>query len=850
MPRSSQYQAGGKPAPGRRGAGLAAGIRPLALAALVGCSPLATGAGAGDAARFSFQIPRQSAEQALIDFAEQAGVTFIFPYEEASRVEANPLRGLYTREEAIRILLENTGLSPRFGGNGVLSINSEQQSDKGKHMNNNSRGFFAQFVSAVTVALGGGLAQATAADTSSGMVIEEVIVTAQKRSERLVDVPISVSNLSADQLRDAGITHARDLSQVVPGLNFAMQGALAQPTIRGIGSTLTAAGDESNTALYIDGVYMSQMYANFFDLPSIERIEVLKGPQGTLFGRNATGGAINIITREPDQVRSGQVGAGLGNLGERQVSLYLNDGRTDTLAVNLAVDVLENDGYIRNSVNGDRTGDRQSTSVYSKWQFTSSASTTLTLGLDYAERDDNANLAIAPLDGNAVFGSVVPANPYEIALSLTPTQTNKTQGISLKADVDLDWASLRSITAYRDTEIRVITDGDAVSLPLVMVDFIQATKDLSQEFNLSGSGDAYNWILGAFYFESRGGYDPIFVDVSGLGLGTSSRFSDADVTAWALFGEYTRELLPDLFITAGLRYSDEEKTLQVNQTIFNGFPLGPSPASSASWDNLSPRLVARYQLSDDANLYASVSEGFKSGTIRLEDPTPVEEETALAFEVGYKVVAGTLTLNTSAFLTRYDDIQAQVFVGNPDDPNSTFSFSLVNAAESEIRGLEVELFYAASDRLNLSFGTAILDAEYTSFPGVQGFLPRPAPVRGNDEVTVDASGNQMIRSPDWTANLGATYRIPLDSGELLVNGNLFYTDDFYWDFENRLRQDAYHLVNASVTWLSDDGAWRLATQVKNLTDERYSQWMFAAAAADTLTYALPRTYGASVEYRW
>src|SRR5690606_41276 len=107
-----------------------------------------------------------------------------------------------------------------------------------------------------------------------------------------------------------------------------------------------------------------------------------------------------------------------------------------------------------------------------------------------------------------------------------------------------------------------------------------------------------------------------------------------------------------------------------------------------------------------------------------------------------------------------------------------------------------------------------------------------------------------IRSPDWTANLGATYRIPLDSGELLVNGNLFYTDDFYWDFENRLRQDAYHLVNASVTWLSDDGAWRLATQVKNLTDERYSQWMFAAAAADTLTYALPRTYGASVEYRW
>jgi iron complex outermembrane receptor protein len=671
----------------------------------------------------------------------------------------------------------------------------------------------------------------------------DIVVTAQRREERLKDVPISITALSSAVLERAGVSDTTALAIVTPGLLFPRNGAYAQPAIRGIGTNLTSG--EANVAIYVDGVYMPSQNANFFQLPDVQQIDVLKGPQGTLYGRNSTGGAINITTVAPTSEPHLRLRASYGNFNQVDLSGNVSGPIAgDKLAGSLTGFYYSTNGYAKDVLRGTNPAATLSYGGRAKLRWTVSDSSDITFAFDASRYKDGTSYSLKVLGGNTnVPGATIPSGPRNLALSFDPYFDTRQLGASMTAKFELPFAVLTNIISYRGITFNTVVDTDRTPNRNQYSSFDIHQKTYTEELNItSPGGRPLQWTAGIYLLDDISDLTK-FISSGAVVLNSSK--IEAKAAAIYLQGDY--KILPQLTFTAGLRYSTETKTLDVGRAIN---PL----QSEKTWNALTPRLALRYAINNFSNIYLSWTRGFKSGAYNQTSPsvTPVDPENVDAIEAGYKYGRGSTIVSLAAFRYDYRDIQVNAY-----NPGGLSVFT--NAARAKIYGGEVQAGGQVAPGLRVDGGAAWIHAKYDSFPTATVFVPlttaaqcgtNPNRPCGNAQTLFNASGKSMVRAPGLTANLGFSYVQPAFGGNFELSAIVYHNGGFYWTPSNRVRQAPYQLLNASIAWSPNGGKLRFSIWGKNLTDTLYVLYEAETAAGDSVSYAAPRTIGAAVELKF
>jgi len=697
------------------------------------------------------------------------------------------------------------------------------------------------------------------AAASAPGTIAEVIVTAQRREESLQKVPIAVTAVSPAALETAGVVSSLDLPRVAPGLTTAptVANAIFVPYLRGVGSNSPATGNDSSIAVYIDGVYQSDKLANIFDFADIQRIEVLKGPQGTLFGRNATGGAINIVTLQPKDTLSGSAEASYQRFNRFTAKGYLTGPLSDTLSASLAVQHIGGGDFLTNTGKDDpgKFGGTKSNSVDAKLRFTPSDRFEALASLMFVDRStDDLGSNLYPVPGTKPVGVLLGGRAdfglYEYSGSPNLVAT-KTYRATLKARYSLDAVDIVSLTGYVHSRDHNKLDFDGTTADISYFDEVQGTKDFSQEVQVLSTGSGpLQWVLGGYYSRNKAYINPLDVgggvpfattDAENGTIGPAASFpAGGSVTSIlargptrsvAAYGQATYALTDSTHLTAGLRYTSEhrEYTFAVRGVgqIAPGFFL-PALTTlftddgqrSRTFNKLTWRLAVDQQLSPDVMTYASWNRGFKSGTFNLNGFTPsqaaVNPEQLDAYEVGLKgqFFERRLQFNAAAFYYDYKNIQVDIITGDPQSPTS-----LQNAASERNYGLDLDLIFQPVPNLQLRANGALLNAKYKEYKDANAFTQD---ANGNGmAVKVDASGQRGLFAPKWTFNLGADYTIHLDGGGTLLSSASYYRTATYKTGIGPLdRVREYDSLGASLTYTLPDDHYYVRIYGSNLTNRK------------------------------
>ena len=742
-------------------------------------------------------------------------------------------------------------------------------------------------------------------------MLEEVVVTAQRRAEASVDVPIAITTLSQRQLDSANIEEMVDIARLTPGLRFDSQGPAVQPTIRGVGTAITTSGGGPNVGIYVDGFFQANTYVNNFDLLNVENIQVLKGPQGTLFGRNTTGGAILLTSAKPSFENSARLGVSYGNYGTQKYQGYATFGLSDSVAVDIEAMHRRGDGFIKNTLTDDgEVGAFDSTSLRLGVLFMPTEDTSVLLRYIKADVDNpQSQLVNAHVDngarffdqlsdaGRAVYGAssseglpliyyYTPEGFYETTPNrITSGDTigfkNESETFQLTVETDLGFADLTSFTQYRTDDSPYYGDLDVTALPFFNLFVGVEDKTFSQEFVLNSKADsALQWTAGLNYFTIEDPWDvgASFAGGPFLDFGGSS----TETTSLAAFFDATMQVSDDLYLTAGLRASKDEVTdsyfyIDFATFFYTGADGNPvyvdltetPPGTAIQVDDLSNnstsfRLVARYELSDSSNVYASFTQGYKAGILNVggKSQLPVKPEEINAYEVGYKLEDGRVSFDVAAYLYDYTDLQFSSYQNG--------AAQIRNAKSSEIYGLDVQGRIQATDNLQVYGGAAWMQAEYKSFENAPyytycdptedapslaiacvpidlgGFGPGALA-----QVTADASGLSMQRSPEFTATLGASYEIQnVARGRMTLSGNVYYSSSFFFDASEQFKQDAYHHASVRAEWFDPSDTYSVALFGDNITDERYQTQVLFNTLGIGSTWSAPATYGVSLNARF
>ena len=680
--------------------------------------------------------------------------------------------------------------------------------------------------------------------TSGKLGVEEVVVTAQKRSQRLQDVPIAVTALSSAQLAKRVISTSQDLSQVTPGLTFSQNASFAQPVVRGIGSSSTGLGDEANVATYVDGVYMSKMLGNFYELTGIQSVEVLKGPQGTLFGRNATGGAISINTLAPSSTPGGDFSLGYGRFNDTVAKGYLTGPISPDLAGNISGYYERRDGFYNFvSQNNDKTNNLNAGAVRGKLAYTPDSPFSVTAEFDYEKSNDATGVSSHPLNGNsigALFGVPTPSGDYDVAANGRPTNNIEQYGGYVKAAYDFGFARLVSITSARHTSDYIQDDPDSTAAPIFSFDDTELSTDVQQEFQLLSHGAGpLTWIVGAYYFHSTAQYDPL-LEIGG-GKPVASVTADLHTDALAGYADATYAVTDQLSFTGGVRYNSEHKS-------YSGQDFGVPVIvdDNKTFQDFTPRVVISYKPVKDIMLYVSYSKGFKSGEFNPSafQVQPVAPEKVQAYEIGLKSkFFNRLTLDASAFYYDYTNLQLQVLEAG------TGTAILENAASAHIHGADLDATVAVMEGLNANLGVSYLSGHYASFPDASVTIPTG--LGGNIQQDQNVSGNTIERAPKWTLNFGGDYTMDLGSrGSILFSGNGYYVTNYFWDPLNRISEGNHFIANLQAQYRLPGDRWSVSMYGKNVTDARFYQTVESSSLSDTVVFHDPATYGLIVEYKF
>jgi len=683
--------------------------------------------------------------------------------------------------------------------------------------------------------------------------LEDIIVTATRREERLEDVPVAVTAITAAAIQGAGLTDTRNLTQVVPGFFGGRAAGAFFPVIRGVGSNGISVGDESNVASYVDGIYQGDSISTWTDLVEVERVEVLRGPQGTVFGRNATGGLINVITPDPSFTPRGKVAGRLAKLAvgdalEHDLRAYVTGPLGSTVAADFAGVYRKTGAYVKDLVREGKEGEVRVINLRSKLLFAPTDRIRLLLAAEYMDQNSSTN-PFQPYKNNTAGrrfpGVIVPSKPWQFSTDVEPKVDLEHSGVSLRTRFEFQGFNLETTSAYLDNTLIQVGDTDSSNIPLATFEVPgQNSKNFSQEVRLlSTGGGPLKWILGAYAFDLNGKSD--------FKLGSSagppaplviSHFQPRLTTrSYAGFAEGTYSLTDELFLTVGARYTWEKRTF--DQKV-NGVKTFLRPAKT-SFDKVTYRAALRYQISDESNIYASYGTGFKSGVFNMTGTSPLatDPETITSYEAGLKAdPLPWLRTNISLFYYDYEDLQVSArAVSGP-------GYVLQNAASAELYGGELEVMAAATEELDLRGSVAYNHAEYANFPAAQTFVPRPD--GGNTVQPGDVSGNNMIRAPRWTFNLGFNWGREFIGGHLNLNSNLFYSSRVYFDFANLTSQKPYTLVSGELSWTTSDAAWRFSIWTTNVTNSKVFREIRTAALATDFALEAPRRVGIGLERRF
>ncbi len=725
----------------------------------------------------------------------------------------------------------------------------------------------ALLLSAVSAAalLAGGQAAAQTADPAPAQAeagSQEIIVTARKRSESLMKTPLAVTALDSTALEEASVASLDDVTSLVPNISITDNAGdsagvgFAAIYIRGIGQNDSSNGIDPGVGIYIDGVYYGRTVGGVMDLPDIGQIEVLRGPQGTLFGKNTMGGAVLVTSKRPGPETGGEASVTVGSDSRLNLD-FAGDWRiSDAVGARLLVSRRQQDGYIPRPTAGGELGEEDATIARAKLEIKPSDKTDILLSGDYSVvKGSGAQVVneivlggLAGLWNNLVGSSTGQSiDPSEASPDLTRNNGTsehsndlESWGASALFETDLSGVTLRSITGYRGFDSRVATDQDGQPAVFSANVYNNSSEQLSQEFNLLGSAfdGRLDWVAGIFYFNETA--DALQNTRVAVPLVQQEVFAETKTDSYAAFGEATFAFTEKLSVTGGLRVTREEKDFYtyILCTPGNYVTIVPECAPAAagatgvfykaptrtddSWDSVDPRVIVSYQATDDVLVYGSYSTGFKSGGFNTRSisatlsSVSVDPEELQAYEAGLKLnlADGRLNLRAAAFLYDYEQIQLTFSGAVITGVNETV---LANIGTAEYKGGEIEAVWRPVTPLTLSASVGYLDAAYTDID--QDAASEIARLN-NFSLSTDL---KLPKAPEWTVNAGIEYVMPL-----IIGGDVSWRLDYA--FQTKSYNDIYNgegvstpehsLFNARITY-RPEAIWTLALYGKNLTDERY-----------------------------
>ena len=726
-------------------------------------------------------------------------------------------------------------------------------------------------------------------------VLEEVLVVAQRRQQSMQDVPLSVTAIGGDMLQQARITNSADLVKVTPSLTLQDAGNSRESSfnIRGIGTQSFSSGVEPSVSTVVDGVVMGRSGMAFAQLMDVDRVEVMRGPQGTLFGKNASAGVVHIITNDPAE----EFEANLA--GRVEDDMYRVEGGFslplgDNAALRIAGMIEDTDGHVDNVYNGKELNGQDNQAVRAKLRWDLSDTLELKFSADYAKSDSDCCQFTSRVSTDTavpIFGvqedQLAPVtgskDNLDVNVGADVFSDSDMSGGSLEVNWDVGGFVLTSITALRSWENQANVDVDGT--PTIWLDTnegLTEQEQFTQELRLASPGDdALNYVVGLYYFDQEldrtfdrelflSAPDP---ETGNPGFGFAGAFdSTTDTTNYAAYGQLNYDLSMDVRVLAGMRYTNDELDYEFERTgvvIQGGVPIPPEPRFGDSTDgsNTSLKLGGQWDLNNDNMAYLTWSEGYKSEAYNIvfemsPGTEPVDAETSDAWELGLKstLFDNRLILNTTLFYTEFQDFQSQA------QDTTTGQFSLLNVGEVVTSGLEMDFIARPTSNWDLFGGVAWIDTEIKDFTNAP-CSPAQTAVAGSEcaiQGSQDISGEGMPYSPDFRLTLTSRYMIPTDmSFDVVLVGSYRWQDEVLYAIdqdENKI-QDSYGVLDLSVGLADQAGKYEVNLYVSNVLDEEYatailSNNIFSAPAFGALPYDqfIPRDaerrVGMEFKYFW
>jgi len=724
--------------------------------------------------------------------------------------------------------------------------------------------------------------------------LEEITVTARKVSENLQETPIAITALSGSELEDRQIFNTNVLDQVVPNLQFGDNAALAgnnhssQVFIRGIGQTDPTSTVDPGVGLYIDDVYMGSAVGGTMTLRDVDSIQVLRGPQGTLFGRNTIGGAILISTKDPGDEFGGTVRAGVGNDNLIDGFLALDTPFSNAVKARFSFGIRQQDGYVTRP-DGTDLGDTNTFTGTMKWLFAPSEKFRAKLAVDYTKADENGSpLVFAAINEAATFprvasqdagcpGVVFPASgpvpmiddprcandlqgagPYRNNGNLPLESWLENWGASLNMTFALnDSTELKSITAYREIKWKGARDADNTPLTILNTIYDVSGDQFSEELQLTMKTDSLLGVVGLYYFEQTS-HDIATVDLNPPppGVQHDSDNNDVDNQSWAAFTQWTYHFTGKFSATVGGRYSEDKKGSYPDQFDYATPNIKQVPVQwyRDTFTSFTPSASLQFQWTDEAMTYLSYSEGFKGGgwnshfnsVLTAEQQAALQEfdqEEAQTLELGAKLELAdrSLRLNLAVFSSDYKDMQLTY---RGPAPNGVAPF-ITNAGKTSIDGAEAELTWAPTDELRIEGSVGYLDASIDDLSNIPFAVLPPGLVEGN----------VLPFAPEWTGHLGFEYTAHAGGLEIVPRLDVSYQAETFFDATNTreiAQDDDVTTLNASLQLRGNDSKWRFIAGVNNATDETYpvagNSSLSTGSGYAEVAYARPREWFVNFQY--
>ncbi len=715
-----------------------------------------------------------------------------------------------------------------------------------------------------------------AQDAGARDALDEVIVTARRREESLQDVPIAVSAFSGEQLEEIGIVDITALTNRAPNIQLEVSRATNTTLtayIRGVGQQDPVAGWEGGVGIYLDDVYLSRPQGTVFDVYDVERIEVLRGPQGTLYGRNTIGGAVRYVTKRLSDEQEFKIKGAVGSYNQLDLIASGSIPVSDTFRIGGTVAKFTHDGWGDYLTTGEDNADKDITAFRLSMEWEPSEDLFVRLYGDYSVDDSTSRQGHRLLPGPAgepVLGDVwdTRAGISQFPAStggLNPEADQGGIGLLLQWDIN-EQLQLKSITSSRSDRTESWIDFDNLAADTFDAPVIYENEQFSQEFQFTYTNDRLAGVFGLYYLDANA-FDAF--DVIIFSSLTAFTLGDYDTKAWAAFFDMSYALNDQWNLSVGGRYTDDERTARVVRETFLG--LGspyfggagvsitvpttgvPEFNGTRSDSKFTPRVSLSYKPADAHNIYLAYSEGFKGGGFDprgayniAEVRQGFEPETVESIELGAKSVwaDGMLTTNVALFSMDYTDVQIPGSVLLDTDGDGTvdgFAGKVTNAGSAEVQGLEIEAAAQFTDNFSATFSIGLIDADYTEWLEASTDPDTGAP------IFVDISDQREFQNtPDTTASLNLRYELPLASGDLALLGGISYRGlTHQFEIPNPLTdQDSFSLIDLSAVWTSGDGKYQLGLHGRNLGDEEYiaAAYDFATVASSVIGfYGPPRT---------